>query len=416
MYAIDAERGILGACMIDKASIDEAMDRLNENDFSSANKRVFQAIQELYKKGETVDAITVSEKLQDNPIEFTTELATSVPTTQSAPYYIKIILEYSQRRKLHELGLQLQSKAFDTKTDVEDIVDFAERESLEINLHDNLITPIPEIVNKTLVYIEKCHQRKGPGGIKTGFLDLDYLLKGLQPGSLTIIAARPSMGKTAFALNIASYTAIDHQYKTFFVSAEQTSEQIIARLISARCRIDSNKMKLGQLSDSDWVTIVKEAAVISDSNLIIDDKTVPKLSEIRSKARKTKAELIIIDHLTELWRERKKDDRIEHEQNVRDAKRMAKDLNVPVILLQQLNRLCETRKDKRPMLSDLKETGAAEEVADIVIFLYRDDYYNPDSDKKNITEVIVAKGRDVGTGTVKLLWLPQYTKFRDMEG
>lgn len=416
MYAIDAERGILGSCMIDKTSLDEAMDRLSENDFSPANKRVFQAIQELYKKGETVDVITVSERLQNNPIEFTTELATSVPTTQSVPYYIKIILEYSQRRKLHELGLQLQSKAFDTKTDVEDIVDFAERESLGINLHDNSITPIPEIVNKTLDYIEECHQRKGPSGIKTGFLDLDYLLKGLQPGSLTIVAARPSMGKTAFALNIASYTAIDHQYKTFFVSAEQTSEQIIARLISARCRIDSNKMKLGQLSDSDWVTIVKEAAVISDSNLIIDDKTVPKLSEIRSKARKTKAELIIIDHLTELWRERKKDDRIEHEQNVRDAKRMAKDLNVPVILLQQLNRLCETRKDKRPMLSDLKETGAAEEVADIVIFLYRDDYYNPDSDKKNITEVIVAKGRDVGTGTVKLLWLPQYTKFRDMEG
>jgi replicative DNA helicase len=415
MFAIDAERGVLGSCMIDRIALDEVMGKLTIDDFSTANKDVFRAIRRLYEKNETVDAVTVSERLQGNPIEFTTELATSVPTTQNAPHYIKIVREFSQRRKLHELGLQLQSKAFDIETDVVDIVDYAERESLGINLHDNSITPMPEIVDKTLDYIERCHQRKGPGGIKTGYWDLDYLLKGLQPGSLTIIAARPSMGKTAFALNIASYAAIDHQHKTFFASAEQTQEQIVTRLISARCRIDNNKIKLGQLSDIDWETVTKEAAVIANSCLVIDDKTAPKVSGIRSKARKEKVELIVVDHLTELWRERKKDDRIEHEMNVRDCKRLAKDLNIPVILLQQLNRACEARRDKRPMLSDLKETGASEEVADIVMFLYRDDYYNPESKKKNITEVIVAKGRDTGIGTIELLWMPQYTKFSNLE-
>lgn len=415
MYSIDAERAVLGSCMIDRVALDEAMDKLTVDDFSTANKNVFRVIRRLYEKNETVDAITVSERLQGNPIEFTAELATSVPTTQNAPHYIKIVRDCSQRRKLHELGVQLQSQSVDINIDIEAIVDFAEKEALSVNIQDNSIISMPEIVNKTLDYIEKCHNRKGPGGIKTGFWDLDYILKGLQPGTLTIVAARPSMGKTALALNIASHVGINGQHKTLFISAEQTSTQLLIRLLSTRCRIDANKIRLGQLTDEDWRSLANEAVKISGSSLVIDDKTAPKVSGIRSAARKTKAELIIIDHLTELWRERKKDDRIEHEANVRDCKRLAKDLNVPVILLQQLNRACEARKDKRPMLSDLKETGAAEETADTVIFIYRDGYYNPETKRKNIAEVIVAKGRDTGIGTIELLWMPQYTRFMNIE-
>ena len=416
MFAIEAERGALGACMIDKIAIENVMDKLSADDFSMAHRGIFRVIQALYKRGAVVDTITVAERLQGNPIEFTSELAISVPTTQSVPYYVRLITEYSQRRKLHELALQIQSKATDISLDIEDIIDFAEKETLNINTPGDSIAPISDVVDKTLSYIEKCFQRKGPGGYKTGFWDLDFMIKGLQPGTLTIIAARPSMGKTAFALNIASNIGVNNQNKVLFISAEQTNTQLTTRLLSARCRIDGSKIKLGQLTDEDWKSLANESAKISSSSLIIDDKTAPKVTEIRSKARKTKAVLVIIDHLTELWREHKREDRVEHESNLRDLKRMAKDLNIPVILLQQLNRACEGRtKSKRPMLSDLKECGAAEEVADIVVFLYRDDYYNPDSNKKNIAEVIVSKGRDIGTGTVELVWLPQYTSFYNIE-
>lgn len=415
MYASDAERGALGSCMLSKTALDEVMDKLNEDDFSINHRGVYRVIKYLWEKGFAVDAILVAEKLQGNPIEFTTDLAMSVPTTQSVPHYIRLIAECSQRRKIHELGLKLQSMAMDQNKEIDDVLDFAEKEALNINAPGDSIPSMPDVVDQTMNYIEMCFKRKSPGGLKTGFRDLDYLLKGLMPGTLTIIAARPSMGKTAFALNIASNIGINNQKRVLFVSAEQTSTQITTRLLSSRCRIDNNKMKLGQLSDDDWKNLSSEAVKISNSGLVIDDKTAPKVTEIRSKARKVKADLVIIDHLTELWRERKKDDRIEHEQNIRDIKRMAKDLNIPIILLQQLNRGCEARKDRRPILSDLKETGSSEEVADIVIFLYRDDYYNTESDKKNIAEAIVAKGRDCGIGCVELIWLPQFLCFLNLE-
>lgn len=415
IYAIEAERSVLGACMLEKGVMEEVLEKTSGEYYSPSNRKVFEVIKALHNDSKPVDIVSVAEKLPGNSYEFTSDLAISVPTTQNVSYYINLLTEYNQRRKLYELGMQLQNKANDTNSDIDSILEYAEKESLSINLHCNDIDTMPEVVEKTLSYIEECHKRKGPGGVKTGFWDLDYMLKGMQPGTLIIIAARPSMGKTAFALNISSHASIKDKHSTIYISAEQTKEQLTTRLLSSRCRIDSNKIKLGQLTDQDWRSLSREASIIANSNLLIDDTTNPKVSEIKTKARKHKADLIIIDHLTELWRERKKEERIEHEANVRDIKRMARDLNIPIILLQQLNRACELRSNKRPILSDLKETGVAEEVADVVIFLYRDEYYNKNTSKKNITEIIIAKGRDIGIGTLELSWVPQYTSFYNLE-
>ena len=281
--------------------------------------------------------------------------------------------------------------------------------------------PIKQIVINALDRIEKASRIQGNvTGIATGFIDLDYRMSGLQPSDLILVAARPSMGKTAFVLNIAQYTAFHSDIATAIFSLEMSKEQLVNRLFSLESRVDAQMLRNGNLSDTDWEKLIEGAGTIGRSKLIIDDTPGISIGELRSKCRKYKLEfnleLIIIDYLQLMSGNGRTDSRQQEISEIsRSLKALARELHVPVIALSQLSRAVEQRPDHRPMLSDLRESGAIEQDADVVMFLYRDDYYNKDSDKKNIAEVIIAKQRNGPIGTVNLVWLPQYTKFANMQ-
>jgi len=421
-----AEQAVLGAMLLDRQAIPEIIDIVKPNDFyQQSHKEIFEAIIELYNQGEPVDLITLSDKLKGQKtlqavggITYLTQLMDVLPSIESVKTYCEIIRDKSQRRKIIYNSHKIIQYAYGDK-ETEEIVDHAEKALKEIilSLSPDEIVKASDLTDATLNKFEFYYKNKGQiNGIATGYADLDNKLLGLQKSDFIVIAARPSMGKTALALNIAANAAIN-KHKAIFFSLEMSKEQIMQRLICNIGLVNHTKAKRGELTDNDWESIAKAAEAISKCELYIDDTSPLKVSQIKAKCRAIEGlELIVIDYLDFLLPESKSyENRTQVvSQLTKDLKTMAKQLNIPVILLVQLSRKCEERQNKRPVLSDLRDSGAIEQDADIVMFIYKDDYYYPDSSKKRIAEIIIAKQRNGETGTIELGWMPEYTKFVDL--
>lgn len=429
--SIEAEQSVIGAMMMDRAAIIAASETLMAEDFYHHQYAVlFDSMIELFNQNKPVDFITLQNKLKEKDLppeitslEYINDLVAAVPTSANIRYYANIVKEKAMLRKLIKVTETVQNECYAGNEELETI--FANTEKNVFQLLQSQDTgefvPIKQIVINALDRIEKASRIQGNvTGIATGFIDLDYRMSGLQPSDLILIAARPSMGKTAFVLNIAQYTAFHSDLATAIFSLEMSKEQLVNRLFSLESRVDAQMLRNGNLSDTDWEKLIEGAGTIGRSKLIIDDTPGISIGELRSKCRKYKLEyniqLVIIDYLQLMSGNGRTDSRQQEISEIsRALKALARELHVPVIALSQLSRAVEQRPDHRPMLSDLRESGAIEQDADVVMFLYRDDYYNKDTDKKNIAEVIIAKQRNGPIGTVNLVWLPQYTKFANMQ-
>ncbi len=432
-HSEEAEKSVLGAMLMDRDAIVEAEDILVPQDFyQRQNGILFEAMVELYREGKAVDLITIQDKLKERDIpeafsslDYFRELVAMVPTSANISQYAHIVHDKATLRALIKLTEEIGNDCYLGKEDTSAILEKTEKEIFGLLQNRNRMSdfvPIQEIVLNALNDIEEASKTKGRvTGIATGFTDLDYKLTGLHGAELILIAARPAMGKTAFALNIAQYAAFRDNHKVAMFSLEMSKEQLVTRLIASESMVDSQMIRTGELRDNDWDKLIEGAALIGNSKMIIDDTAI-SLAEIRSKCRKYKQtygiELVVIDYLQLMTGSgsRKNESRQQEISEIsRALKMLARELDVPIIALSQLSRAVEARQDHKPMLSDLRESGAIEQDADVVMFLYRDEYYNPDTEKKNLAEVIVAKQRNGSTGSVELVWLGQYTKFANKE-
>lgn len=430
--SLEAEQSVIGSMIMDQDAIVTAMEILLQEDFYHKQYGIlFDAMIELYSSGQPVDLVTLQNKLKEKDVpqevsslEFVGELVRAVPTSANVKYYCNIVKENSMKRKLIRVTEEIENECYAGKESLESVLDKTEHDifALLSGRTGGDYVPIRQVVMNALEKIEKASQQDGNvTGIPTGFIDLDYRTAGLQPSDLVLIAARPSMGKTAFVLNIAQYVAFHENMCTAIFSLEMSKEQLVNRLFSLESRVDAQALRTGNLSDADWAKLVEGAGIIGDSELIIDDTPGISISEMRSKCRKYKLEhdlkLIIIDYLQLMSGSgRSTDSRQQEISDIsRSLKALARELNVPVLALSQLSRAVEQRPDHRPMLSDLRESGAIEQDADVVMFIYRDDYYNKDTELKGISEIIIAKQRNGPIGTVNLAWLPEYTKFANLE-
>lgn len=430
--SLEAEQSVIGSMIMDQDAIVTAMEILLQEDFYHKQYGIlFDAMIELYSSGQPVDLVTLQNKLKEKDVpqevsslEFVGELVRAVPTSANVKYYCNIVKENSMKRKLIRVTEEIENECYAGKESLESVLDKTEHDifALLSSRTGGDYVPIRQVVMNALEKIEKASQQDGNvTGIPTGFIDLDYRTAGLQPSDLVLIAARPSMGKTAFVLNIAQYVAFHEYMCTAIFSLEMSKEQLVNRLFSLESRVDAQALRTGNLSDADWAKLVEGAGIIGDSELIIDDTPGISISEMRSKCRKYKLEhdlkLIIIDYLQLMSGSgRSTDSRQQEISDIsRSLKALARELNVPVLALSQLSRAVEQRPDHRPMLSDLRESGAIEQDADVVMFIYRDDYYNKDTELKGISEIIIAKQRNGPIGTVNLAWLPEYTKFANLE-
>ena len=428
---LEAEKSVLGSMLMDKDAIVTASEILLKDDFYSQHYGVmFEAMVELYNEGMPVDPVTLQNKVikKGLPEQFTgadriREILMSVPTSANVKYYATIVNEKSMARKLIRTTEGIANECYLGNESLETIMSDTEKQIFALlqNRSGGDYMPISQVVLNALDKIEKAaHNKSSVTGISTGFSDLDYKTSGLQPSDLVLLAARPSMGKTAFVLNIAQYIATHQNLCTAIFSLEMSKEQLVNRLLSVESRVDAQLIRNGSLQDADWERLVEAAGVIGGSNLIIDDTPRISIAELRSKCRKYSLEkdlkIIIIDYLQLMSGSGKTESRQQEISDIsRSLKSLARELKVPVLALSQLSRQVEQRPDHRPMLSDLRESGAIEQDADVVMFLYRDDYYNKDTEDKNIAEVIIAKQRNGPTGTVNLVWLPEFTKFANME-
>lgn len=431
--SLEAEQSVIGAMIMDKDAIVTAMEMLISEDFYHQQYGIlFDSMVELFNKSLPVDLITLQNKLKEKDVptevaslEFVRDLLTAVPTSANVKYYAQIVKDNAMRRKLIKLNEEIENECYLGRESVDTVMDMTEKkvfDLLSVRGGGNDYVPIRQVVMNALEKIEIAAKTSGNvTGIPTGFVDLDYRTAGLQPSDLILIAARPSMGKTAFVLNIAQYVAFHERMCTAIFSLEMSKEQLVNRLFSLESRVDAQALRTGDLSDADWEKLIEGAGIIGNSELIIDDTPGISISELRSKCRKYKLEhdlkLVIIDYLQLMSGSGKSTDSRQQEISdiSRSLKALARELSVPVIALSQLSRAVEQRPDHHPMLSDLRESGAIEQDADVVMFIYRDDYYNHDSDMKGISEIIIAKQRNGPIGTVNLVWLPQYTKFGNME-
>lgn len=431
-HSIEAEQSVIGAMIVDREAITVASELICGEDFY--NKQygvVFDAMVELNDEGKPVDPVTLQDRLREKDVppevrslEFIAALITGVPTSANIKHYANIVAEKSTLRKMIRLNEEIANTCYTGKESLEVILEDTEKRVFELVQKRNTgeFVPIRQVVMNAMDKIEKASKNNGNvTGIATGFIDLDYRTAGMQPSDLILIAARPSMGKTAFVLNVAQYMAFKLDQTVAIFSLEMSKEQLVNRLFSLESRVDSQHLRTGNLSDAEWEKLIESAGVIGKSKLIIDDTPGISISELRSKCRKYKLEhdlkIIIIDYLQLMSGSgRGSDSRQQEISDIsRSLKALARELNVPVIALSQLSRAVEQRPDHRPMLSDLRESGAIEQDADVVMFIYRDDYYNKDTEKKGIAEIIIAKQRNGPIGTVELVWLPDYTKFANLQ-
>ena len=430
--SLEAEQSVIGSMIMDKDAIISASEILIKEDFYYQQYgTLFETITEQFQAGQPVDLVTLQDKLKEKnvpkeiqSVEFIRDLITSVPTSANIKYYANIVKENAMKRKLIRVTEEIENECYAGKESIDSIFDKTEHDvfALLSTRQTGDYVPIRQVVMNALEKIEKASQQEGTvTGIPTGFVDLDYRTAGLQPSDLILVAARPSMGKTAFVLNIAQYTAFHQNLAVAIFSLEMSKEQLVNRMFSLESRVDAQALRTGNLSDADWEKLVEGAGVIGDSRLIIDDTPGISISEMRSKCRKYKLDigldLIIIDYLQLMSGSGRGNESRQQEISdiSRSLKALARELSVPVIALSQLSRAVEQRPDHRPMLSDLRESGAIEQDADVVMFIYRDDYYNKDTDLKGISEIIIAKQRNGPIGTVNLAWLPEYTKFANLE-
>ncbi len=433
-HSIEAEKAVVGAMLMDndKEAILSASEIISGQDFyQTAYGTIFDAMVELFNEGRPVDPLTLMERLKEKDVppeiesmEFMRELLNAVTTSANVKYYAEIVSEKSMMRKLIKLNESIANSCYAGKEPLEQILETTEKSVFELLQRRSVgeYVPIKQVVLNALERIEKASKNKGVvTGIPTGFIDLDYKLSGLQPSDLVLVAARPSMGKTAFVLNIAQHVAFKKEKGVAVFSLEMSKEQLVNRLFALESQVDSQMLRTGNLKDSDWEKLIEGAGIIGRSNLIIDDTPSISVSELRSKCRKYKLEhnieLVIIDYLQLMMGsagKRQESRQQEISEISRSLKALARELNVPVVALSQLSRAVESRPDKRSMLSDLRESGAIEQDADVVMFIYRDEYYNKDSDKKRQAEIIIAKQRNGPIGTVDLAWLADYTKFANL--
>ena len=430
-HSVEAEQSVIGSMIMDRDAIMTASEVITSEDFYQSQYGVlFDAMLELYNEGKPVDLVTLQERLREKDVppeisslEFAKDLLDAVPTSANVRHYATIVQEKSMLRKLIKVNEEIANTCYLAKERTEDILEETEKKIFDLLQYRSTgdFVPIKQVVLNALDKIEKASKNKGTvTGIPTGFIDLDYKTSGFQPSDLILIAARPSMGKTAFVLNVAQNMAFKEGKTVAIFSLEMSKEQLVNRLFSLESKVDSQALRTGNLTDEDWAKLIEGAAVVGKSNLIIDYTPGISIAELRSKCRKFKLEhnlgIIIIDYLQLMSGGKRSES---HQQEIseisRSLKAVARELNVPVVALSQLSRAVEQRPDHRPMLSDLRESGAIEQDADVVMFLYRDDYYNKDTDKKNIAEVIIAKQRNGPIGTVELVWLPNYTKFANMK-
>lgn len=429
---IEAEQAILGSMLTDQDAVADAIEVLKPEDFyREDNKYIFEAMTNLYNRGEPIDIITVKAELTSmqkfeavGGIEYLAVLPDKVPLVANADKYIKIVEEKSILRNLIKTANEIETLGYAQNEEIDNVMDQAEKKIFNIMQGKNQkgYTPIKDVLIETFAELEKLYNQKEPiTGVPTGFSDLDYKTAGLHDSDLILVAARPAMGKSAFALNIATYAAVNAKKPVAIFNLEMSKSQLVNRMLCSEAMVDSNKVRTGKIDEEDWIKLATALGPLSEAPIYIDDTPGISIAEIRAKCRKLKIEknigLIVIDYLQLIQGSGKKNASREQEisEISRSLKVLAKELDVPIIALSQLSRAAEARQDHRPMLSDLRESGAIEQDADIVMFLYRDDYYNPDSEKKNIAEVILAKHRAGSTGTVELLWMGSYTKFANLD-
>ncbi len=430
-HSVEAEQSVIGSMIMDRDAIVVASELISGEDFYNKQYGIlFETMRELNDKGLPVDLVTLQDKLKEknvppevSSLEFVRDLITAVPTSANIKYYANIVAEKSTLRKLIRLNEEIANTCYAGKEELETILTDTEQRMFKLVQRRNTedFTPIRQVVMNAMDRIEAASKMKGSvTGIPTGFLDLDYKTAGLQPSDLILIAARPAMGKTAFVLNIAQHVAF-HQNKTVAIfSLEMSKEQLVNRMFSLESNVDAQHLRTGQLNDEEWEKLIESAGIIGRSNLFIDDTPGITIAELRTKCRKLSLEnnlsMIIIDYLQLMSGSGRSESRQQEISEIsRSLKGLARELNVPVVALSQLSRAVEQRPDKRPMMSDLRESGAIEQDADIVMFIYRDDYYNHDTDRKDIAEIIIAKQRSGAIGTIELAWLPKYTKFANLE-
>lgn len=430
-HSPEAEQSVIGSMIMSRDAIVEVSEIITGADFYQQQYGiVFEAMIELHDEGKAVDLITLQERLKEKDLppeissmEFVRDLLSAVPTSANVKYYAEIVAEKSMLRKLIKTTEEITNACYLGKEKTQDILEVTEKKIFDLvqNRGSEEFVPIRQVVLNAIEKIEKASRSQGSvTGIPTGFIDLDYKMSGFQPSDLILVAARPSMGKTAFVLNIAQYMAFHNDVTAAIFSLEMSKEQLVNRLLALESKVDSQNIRTGNLEDEEWAKLIEGANIIGKSNLIIDDKPGISISELRSKCRKYKMEhnlgVIFIDYLQLMTGSGRSESRQQEISEIsRSLKALARELNVPVVALSQLSRAVEQRPDHRPMLSDLRESGAIEQDADVVMFIYRDDYYNKDSENKNIAEIIIAKQRNGPIGTVNLVWLPNYTKFVNMK-
>ncbi len=431
-HSIEAEQSVIGAMLMDKDAILAVSEMISGQDFyQNAYGVIFDSIVEMFNEGKQIDLVSLKERLKEKDVppeiaslEFMRDILDIVSTSVNVRQHAEIVSDKSMMRRLIRLNEQIANTCYAGKEPLPVILENTEKSVFELLQRRNSgeFVPIKQVVLNALERIEKAAKSKGVvTGIPTGFIDLDYKLSGLQPSDLILVAARPSMGKTAFVLNIAQYVAFKKEKGVAIFSLEMSKEQLVNRLFALESQVDSQALRTGNLKDSDWEKLIEGAGIIGKSNLIIDDTPGISVSELRSKCRKYKLEhdiqLIIIDYLQLMSGSaggRSESRQQEISEISRSLKALARELNVPVIALSQLSRAVEARPDKHPMLSDLRESGAIEQDADVVMFIYRDEYYNRDSEKKKQAEIMIAKQRNGPIGTVDLAWLADYTKFANL--
>lgn len=428
---LDAERSTLGAMFLDKEAIYRAMEILRPDDFyKDAHRYIYQTVLELTNKGEPVDLVTVSEALRQKKrldevggIAYLTELANAVPTAAHIEHYAQIVEEKSLLRQLIRSAGEIMAAGYDAERDAEEIIDAAERNIFAITNRRTRrdVTSLKQILIDAFEQIERLYETRGSvTGVPTGFPDLDRLTAGLQPSDFIILAARPSMGKTTFALNIAQNAAVHLKIPVIIFSLEMSKEQLAVKLLCAEAGVDNQRIRTGNLLEEDWPRLSHALGRLSEAMIFIDDSPSISALEVRAKARRIKAEyglgLIIVDYLQLMQSRHRLENRQQEVSEIsRSLKALARELSVPVLAISQLSRAVEQRTSKKPSLADLRESGSLEQDADLVCFLYREDYYDPETEKKNITELIVAKHRNGPTGTVEFLFQKEFSKFLSLE-
>lgn len=427
-HSVEAEQSVIGAMLMDRDAISTASGIVTGADFYQHQYGVtFDSITELYNEGKPVDLITLQNRLKEKDVppevsslEFVREILTMVITSANVKSYAEIVRDKAVLRRLIKVNEEIANTCYVGKDNLETILGYTEKTIFNLlqSRGSGDFVPIRQVALNVIDKIEATSKSQGTvTGVPTGFIDLDYRTSGFQPSDFVLIAARPSMGKTAFVLNVVDYVAVKKELPCMVFSLEMSKEQLVTRMLSMESNVDSQKLRTGSLTDADWDAVVEGIGVIGNSKLIIDDTPGISIMELRSKCRKVKLEfglgLVIIDYLQLMSGSGKGGENRQQEisEISRSLKALAREMEAPVIALSQLSRACETRPDHRPMLSDLRESGAIEQDADVVMFLYRDDYYHKDTETPNIAEVIIAKQRNGPIGTINLMWRPELTKF-----